>query len=155
VLVRRAGRRDLDDIHERWLLLRERDAKIDARLSVAKGASDLAREHRQAILADPRTAFFVAEERGEIVGFLHAQIEANDPTYEVDRFGRLVDLYVDPARRRESVGQMLLEVCKEWFTSHGLREFRVVTPSAFPDAQGFFEHVGLTPLTTTSTAPLE
>ncbi len=39
VLVRRAGRRDLDEIHVRWLRLRETEAKADARFAPSKNAA--------------------------------------------------------------------------------------------------------------------
>ena len=56
VLARRAGRRDLEAILARWLELREIEAKADARLAPSKNASQIVSEHREVILADPRTA---------------------------------------------------------------------------------------------------
>jgi len=155
VLVRRAGRRDLDGIHARWLRLREAEAKADARFAPSKNADPIARDHRELILADPRTAFFVAEERGELAGFLHAQIDQNDPSYELERYGRLVDVYVDETRRRQGVGTALLRCCVEWFASLGVREYRVRTPIAHPDARTFFERAGATVVSTTLTARVE
>ncbi len=152
VLVRRAGRRDLDEIHARWLRLREAEAKADARFAPSNNAAQVAREHRELILADPRTAFFVAEDRGEVVGFLHAQIEQNDPSYQVDRYGLLVDFYVDETRRGQGIGTALLRFCVEWFASHGLREYRVRMSVAHAGARAFFERAGATPVSTTLSA---
>jgi GNAT superfamily N-acetyltransferase len=155
VLVRRAGRRDLDPIHARWLRLREAEAKADARFAPSKNADQVARDHRELILADPRTAFFVAEERGELVGFLHAQIEQNDPSYEVERYGRIVDVYVDDTRRRQGVGSALLRCCVEWFASLGMPEYHVRTPIAHPDAATFFERAGASVVSITLSARVD
>jgi len=154
VLARRAGRRDLDAIQARWLQLREAEAKDDPRLAPSKNAAQIAREHREVILADPRTAFFVAEERGEIVGYLHAQIEQGDPAYDAGSYGLVADLFVDAERRKQGIGRALLRCAAEWFASLGMREYRVRTPAAHPEARGFFERAGATALSTTLSARL-
>ena len=142
VLVRRAGRRDLEPIQSLWQSLRELQSKADSRLTPSKDAAQLVREHREVILADPRTAFFVAEEQGRILGYLHAQFDTNDPIYDPQKYGVIVDLVVNEDRRREGIGTRLLEYCKEWFVSQGLSEYRVSVPVQQPDAKRFFERRG-------------
>ena len=155
ILARRAGRRDLEAIHARWLALREFEAKIDPRLATSKNASQIAAEHREVILADPRTAFFVAEDHGEVVGFLQAQIEQNDPSYDTARYGLIRDLFVDLERRKQGVGMTLLRCALEWFGSHGLREYRTDAPLAHAEARAFFEHAGASELSATLSAPVD
>ena len=154
VIIRRGGRRDLEQIQGLWLALRELQAKTDARLVPSKDAAQIAREHREMILADPRTGFFVAEERSEILAFLHAQIEANDPNYDPPKLGRIVDVIVREDRRREGIGTRLLEYCKEWFDSHGLIKYRVTLSIHSPEAQRFFERHGVRALEVTHLAEL-
>ena len=153
-LVRRAGRRDLEGIQSLWERLRDVQAKGDDRLAPLTVASRLVREHREAILADPRTAFFVAEERGELIGFLHAQIDPNDPIYAPERYGTIVDLFVAEPSRGQGVGGQLLEYCVEWLRSHNLAEFRVATPADNEAARRFFEARGARPLFVVQAAPL-
>ena len=142
VLVRRAGRRDLEPIQSLWQSLRELQSKADSRLTPTKDAAQVVRQHREVILADPRTAFFVAEEQGRILGYLHAQIETNDPIYDPQKYGMIVDLIVNEDRRREGIGTRLLEYCKEWFVSQGLSEYRISVPVQQPDAERFLERTG-------------
>lgn len=146
MLVRRAGRRDLESIQRLWLQLREEAAKSDPRLALSSGADRLAEEHREVILADPKTGLFVAEERGEIVAFLHGQIDANDETHRVERYGTIVDLYIEPASRSQGVGRQLVEYCREWFESSNLPEFRMAVAVANPGASRFLEAIGGEPL---------
>ncbi len=154
VLARRAGRRDLDEIQARWLELRESEAEDDPRFAPSKNAAQITREHREVILADRRTAFFVAEDRGDIVGYLHAQIEQNDPSYATQSYGRVAELFVDRERRKQGVGSLLLRYAVEWFGSHGVREYRLRTPAAHPDARAFFERAGAAELSATLSAPV-
>ncbi len=142
VLVRRAGRRDIEPIQSLWQSLRELQSKADSRLTPTKDAAQVVRQHREVILADPRTAFFVAEERGRILGYLHAQCETNDPIYDPQKYGMIVDLIVNEDRRREGIGTRLLEYCKEWFVSQGLSEYRISVPVQQPDAERFLERTG-------------
>ena len=93
MLVRRAGRRDLAGIQALWEQLREHEARIDPRLRPSTNAAKLASEHREVVLGDPRIAFFVCEHEGELVAFLHVQIELLDAVRQQD-----------PKRVRELVG---------------------------------------------------
>ena len=146
VLVRRAGRRDLEPIQSLWQLLRELQAKLDPRFVLSKDAAQIVQEHREVILADPRTVFFVAEEMGKLLGYLHAQIDTNDPICDPPKYGTIVDLVLREDRRNEGIGSRLLECCKEWFVSHGLSEYRVAVPMQQPEAQRFFARAGAPPL---------
>ena len=153
-IVRRAGRRDLEAIQSLWERLRELQVKADARLVPAAAAERLVAEHREVVLGDPNTSFLVAEEQGEVLGYLHAQIEQGDPIYALERYGTIVDLFVLESRRREGIGQQLLQSCLEWFRSLNLQEYRVSTPVHTPEAQRFLEKHGALPLFVVQAAPL-
>ena len=155
VMVRRAGRRDLSELQTLWEQLREIETKADPRLALSTGADRFVAEHREVILADPRSALFVAENQGDLVGYLHAQIDPNDPIYARERYGTVVDLFVSESHRRQGVGSQLLHYCREWFEGQNLSEYRVATSVHNPAAQKFFEHHGALPLTVLQAAPLD
>ncbi len=138
VIVRKAGRRDLQAIQELWQTLRELEAKIDPCFRTSRDGPQLVRQHRQMILADPRSAFLVAEEHGRILAYLHAEIESNDPVLEPARFGVVVDIIVREDRRREGIGGRLMDHCREWFASQAVGEFRAAVPVQHPVAERFF-----------------
>lgn len=154
LIVRRAGRRDLDSIHTLWRQLREQQAKEDTRLALSSESDAAEREHREIILADPRTGLFVCEERGAIVGYLHARIESNDAAYAPAKVGVIADLIVERRLRRQGIATRLLDYAREWLASAGLTEYRVSAPVRSEAAQAFFRKVGATPLSLTFTAPL-
>ena len=153
-LVRRAGRRDLEGIQGLWERLREHEAQLDNRLQPSASAAKLAGEHREVVLGDPRTAFFVCEDGGEIVAFLHAEIEQGDRLQGPERLGRLVDLFVVPDQRRRRLASQLVDYCHEWFDSHNVQQIRMAAPSALPDAARFLEQRGARALHTLYTLSL-
>ncbi len=155
VVVRRAGRRDLEALQALWLDLREQQAKADPRLAAAAGAARRAEEHREVILSDRGSAFFVAEDQGELLGFLHAQITRNDPVFTPERYGEIVDLFVAEPHRSDGLDARLVEYAIEWFHSHNLPEYRVLAPVATPDAGRFFERQGAAPRSICYAAAIE
>jgi GNAT superfamily N-acetyltransferase len=155
VIVRTAGRRDLDAIHALWRELREEQAKADPRLALARESDVQAREHREVILADPRTRLLVAEEGGDVLGYLHAQVDQLDPVYARARVGRLVDVVVRPDHRRQGVGTRLLEGGRDWLRSLGLVEMRVSVPVFADGAERFFQRSGAVRIESTLAMTLE
>lgn len=149
VLLRGAGRRDLDAIHDLWRARRDAELKLQAGLAAAGEADALEREHRELVLADPRTRFIVAEERGKVLGFAHAQIESNDLAYLPERYGVLVDLFVREEQRGQGLARKLLEQVDDWLRSRGIRELRARVLEADADAHSFLAHVGGRPLLST------
>ena len=154
VIVRTAGRRDLDAIHALWRELREEQAKADPRLALARESYAQAREHREVILADPRTRLLVAEEGGNVLGYLHAQVDQLDPVYALARVGTLVDVMVRPDQRRQGIGTRLLEACRDWLRSLGLVEMRVAVPDFAHGAERFFQQAGAVRIESTLAATL-
>jgi GNAT superfamily N-acetyltransferase len=155
VVVRRAGRRDLEALQVLWLALREQQAKLDPRLAAGPGAARRAEEHREVILSDRGSAFFVAEDQGKLLGFLHAQITRNDPVFTPERYGEIVDLFVAEPQRSDELATRLVDYAVEWFRSHNVPEYRVWAPAAAPDAGRFFERQGAVPRSICYAAAIE
>src|SRR5918992_823872 len=65
----------------------------------------------------PDSALFVAERRGELLGFASAYLDLNSV-----RFGRrcwVEDLAVSPEHRSEGIGKALLDAAKRWARGRG------------------------------------
>ena len=66
--------------------------------------------------------------------------------HRVERYGSIVDLYVDPDLRRLTIGRQLVDYCREWFESQNVSEFRISAPIANPATSRFLEALGGEPL---------
>ena len=70
-----------------------------------------ARFHRWigAAAQDPRSMLLVAEQDGQIVGFLVAIVETTLPIYQCDEYAVILELWVEPPYRRHGVAAALVE----------------------------------------------
>lgn len=100
-------------------------------------------------LGRKRALILVAEEkRGKgaakpvIIGYAYGTLESRNWNDLLDACGKLNDLYVDPAARRQGTGRALVNAMLEALRARGAP--RVVLLSAWrnPDAHAFFEAMG-------------
>jgi len=59
-----------------------------------------------------------------------------------DGFALLANLAVDPNSKKQGLGRRLIERAEEECLRLGLRELRLTTHAAMPDALGLYEHLG-------------
>jgi GNAT superfamily N-acetyltransferase len=69
-------------------------------------ADRYAPEQIHAQLDDPRHAWWVAQQDGQLVGFAHASLDGAD--------SKLDKLYVHPDKQRQGIGSMLLTTVQDW-----------------------------------------
>jgi GNAT superfamily N-acetyltransferase len=96
-----------------------------------------AREAIAAAIADPSSAVFVAEHRGELLGLCTAYLDMNSV-----RFGPrcwVEDLAVSPEHRSQGVGKALLDRAKEWARERGGTHLELDSGDARADAHRFYE----------------
>ena len=74
---------------------------------------------------DPRAVFLVAEEQGQIVGFLAASIEKDLPIYLHEEFALVRQWWVEPQFRRRGVGKALLKHAVKELAAAGVTQLRV------------------------------
>ena len=84
----------------------------------------------------------VAEDAGRVAGYAYGTLEGRDWNDLLDACGKLNDLYVDAAARRQGVGRALVNAMFAELRERGAP--RVVLLSAWknPEAHAFFESLG-------------
>jgi GNAT superfamily N-acetyltransferase len=99
-----------------------------------------AREAIGEAIADPSSAVFVAEHRGELLGLCTAYLELNSV-----RFGPrcwVEDLAVSPEYRSRGVGKDLLDRAKQWARERGASHLELDSAESRQDAHRFYEREG-------------
>ena len=86
------------------------------------------------------SAVLVAEDDGQLVGFLTAYLDLHSV-----RFGHRVwveDFAVHPDRRSEGIGKALLDAARAWARERGATHLELDSAEARKDAHRFYEREG-------------
>lgn len=82
-----------------------------------------------------RSRTLVAEENGEVVGFVNARGAQRG-------WGMVTTLDVAPGRQRRGIGTQLLAAIEEWLAGEGVRVVSLETPADESGARQFYEKHG-------------
>jgi ribosomal protein S18 acetylase RimI-like enzyme len=89
-------------------------------------------------LARPEVIILIAEEAGRVVGYSYAGIEGNDWMALRGPAGVVYDLVVDPERRREGIGRLLLDAIRSALVEKGAPRVLLSTADRNVPAQALF-----------------
>jgi GNAT superfamily N-acetyltransferase len=109
-------------------------------LEVAAAAERLAR-----ILPRPDQQFFVADQDGRAVGWLHACIA---DYIDAVRFVMIAGLVVDREQRRLGIGRALMARAEAWAVEQGCALVRLTSSVTRTAAHRFYEEIGYTNIKT-------
>jgi ribosomal protein S18 acetylase RimI-like enzyme len=96
-------------------------------------------------LDDPDALVLVAEDRGEVVGYLYAAVEPRNWKELRERAGFVHDIFVDAGRRASGIGNALLDAAFAWMRERRIP--RVILGTAWSNelARRLFERRGFRP----------
>lgn len=97
-----------------------------------------------ALIKGPESAVFVADEGGELIGFVTVRVQQapDDPILVPRRFATVDMLAVRSDRRRQGVGRTLMEATHSWARDQGLQEVQLNVWEFNRRAIGFYESLG-------------
>jgi GNAT superfamily N-acetyltransferase len=93
-------------------------------------------------LKDDDVAIFVAEQEGEIIGYVYAGIEPISWKELRDECGFIHDVVVDERGRRSGTATALIEKAVEWLRARGAPRVMLWTAEKNPAAQQLFAKLG-------------
>jgi len=71
------------------------------------------------------TKLIVAEEEGEIVGFMLCLLEPNVPVYKERKIGVISDVFVKEQRRRKGLAKKMFDFVAKWLKKNKVRTVRL------------------------------
>lgn len=144
VIIRAAVRDDINDIAALWddLVAFHHALNPDLPTAAPNGARKYARRLIDR-LDDPTTAIFVADEGGQVVGYvLGVIVDLVPEMFAHDPSGFLADIFVSESHRRTGVGRALVEALADWFREHGLNYFEWHVAAHNPAGVAFWRALG-------------
>lgn len=100
---------------------------------------DATRENLCTILQSPSDQVYVAVSGDEVVGYVHA---CAYQTLYAPPMKNIMGIAVDPTRRREGIGTLLLSAVERWAGETGAAAIRLVSGAGRTDAHSFYRCLG-------------
>ncbi len=101
-------------------------------------------------ISDDKTALFVSEFNGSLVGLVHAEIRtANHPILTPKTYGHISDIVTHPKHRGKGVAALLMKHVDAWLNSKSVKEVNLTVFNFNKEAISFYENLGFTNLYTT------
>jgi GNAT superfamily N-acetyltransferase len=129
-------------------LARTSDAKDIARLATQLGydvKASMVAARLSRMLARPDQQFFVADDDGRVVGWLHAAVAE---FIEVEAFVVIGGLVVDEHYRRKGLGRLLMRRAEDWARTNGCSVVRLWSSVSRTAAHAFYQDLGYTKIKT-------
>jgi ribosomal protein S18 acetylase RimI-like enzyme len=93
-------------------------------------------------LREPDVAVFVAEQDGDVIGYVYAGIEPQSWKELREEAGFVHDIVVDERGRRSGLASRLMETAAEWLASRGMQRVVLSTAEGNVGAQQLFARLG-------------
>ena len=121
MIIRPAKKSDTKTIARMWLDFVEFHRQFEeATPQVTEGGEERYAMQIRWSIDDDYAQTFVAEDKGQVVGFVYGMVMSLTAEMFVDeRAGMVGDIYVIPEFQRQGVGKALMAAMKDWFKLRG------------------------------------
>ncbi len=142
VTIRRFEEDDIEGISELWEeFARMREDMTQTRI-LNENAPDYFFGYATGLLQRKDTLTLVAEEDGQIVGYLIALKQRKPPIYNHTRIAYLSDVYVDVAHRKKGILASFVEELTAWCKREGITAIDVMLFKGNEVAQEIYKRMG-------------
>jgi len=142
--IRRMMREDIEAVSRLWLAMMREHESRDRHFALASGnPEENFRDYLNEVLEKQDAIVYVAENGGEVIGYILALIFDNPGIFELRQYGFIGEMSVAEEHRRGGVGRQLWERAVGWFRRKGITVIQLnVSPRnetglAFWDSLGF------------------
>lgn len=92
----------------------------------------------------PDAACFVAEDNGEVVGYLAGSLKKAE-SYRKVKMAELENMFVKEAYRHQGIGKQLASKFKQWCKEQGVQKILVIASAPNEQAIQFYKSIGFEP----------
>jgi ribosomal protein S18 acetylase RimI-like enzyme len=133
---------DLDDVVRLWKEMMAFHANLDSYFVMAPGAEDSYREYASGNIQDEERLFLVCCASDQVIGYLHAEVQAYPPIYPETRYGEIMEIAVAESERRRGGGRLLLQAALAWIQEQGIKRVECRVGLHNPVSQAFWKGQG-------------
>jgi len=141
ILMRHAAAADMDRIKPLWHALYEHQAQHGMLLHLPEGAYEAWLKSMAPFLGR-FASIVVAEQNGEIIGFVAGRIRTLPPYFGSATVGAISEVFVTDTCRGSGVGRRLLAFALEWFHAQNITRVELQVVAGNPDGIRFYRQLG-------------
>lgn len=128
-----------------WEMLAKHHEQVSEHFRLAWDSKRNWGKYLQKKFSEPSTKLIVAEEDGEIVGFMLCLLSPNAPIFKERKIGVISDVFVLEERRRKGVTRKMLDVAVRWFRKNKVRSVQLGVAHDNMEARAVWRNLGFEP----------
>jgi ribosomal protein S18 acetylase RimI-like enzyme len=144
-VIRDANSDDLNDVVGLWEMLAQHHEGLSDQFALAWDGKRKWSRYLEERFSEISTNLIVAEEDGEIVGFMLCLLSPNTPVFKDRKIGIISDVYVLEERRRKGVAKNMLNRAIKWFEKNKVRSIQLGVAHDNFEARAAWRQVGFEP----------
>lgn len=121
IIIRKARKSDLKGIQENEIQFLKELSKNEKLLRMDDTGMKSSRISMTKTFKNKHWKFFIAEEKGRIIGHIFGKINKMQKIFAIDKIGFIEVLYVQPNYRGKNIGKQLVNKLESWFKSKDLQ----------------------------------
>jgi ribosomal protein S18 acetylase RimI-like enzyme len=144
--IRKATKKDLDGIVELSHQLYTQQINVcQADINLRKNFKAIQKRAIAKDMKKRKNTCFVAEEGGELVGFISGGIQDDPPVMVERKKGHVWAFYVKEEFRGQGLGKKLFAELKGWFRKKKMKTLRIYVARCNVGAKRLYESIGFKP----------
>jgi GNAT superfamily N-acetyltransferase len=145
IRIREADADDLDGVDELWRMLIEHHRQYSDHFTLARGGRKKWEKYLREKFDEISTKLVVADEDGELVGFMLCLISPQEPVFAEKNIGLISDAFVRKEWRNKGVTKEMLRVALRWFRKNKLKTVEVSVAAANLEGRAAWGQLGFKP----------
>lgn len=146
IRIREAGEEDVDDVVGLWGLLVEHHRRYSDHFRLSRNGQARWAEHLRERVAEPSTKLIVADEDGELIGFMLCLLYPGRPIFDEKAVGVISDAFVREDRRQKGVMKEMLRVALKWFHKNKMKAVEISVSASNLEGRSAWGQLGFKPL---------
>ncbi len=143
--IRDARIEDLGAVVELWDLLVDHHSTISPYFEPAKDSREKWSKYVAKKFSEKSTKLLVADEGGEIVGFMLCLLMPNKPIFKDKAVGVITDVYISENRRNRGITKEMLKAALKWFKKNRMQSVELSVAAANVEARSAWGQLGFKP----------
>ena len=143
--IRDGTKEDLESVVDLWEELVEHHSAYSDHFTLARDGRKKWAKYLHEKFSEPSTRLIVAEEDGDLVGFMLCLLNPGKPIFKEKAVGVISDAYVVRHRRKKGIMKEMLSVALRWFNKNRIRAVEVSVSIANQEARDAWNQLGFKP----------